>query len=125
MTYGCLTTKHHGGFCIWPTDTKVASVKDTRHKIDIVRAYADSFRKQGLQVALYYSILDLRNDIWHQNVTRDKVRLIKEQLTELLTRYGDISIIHRPRFITRTSRHSSRTPGRCSPVTARFPRSLV
>src|SRR5277367_3560199 len=59
MTWGCLTTKHHDGFCIWPTATRSASVKQTPHKIDIVRAYVDSFRKAGLTVALYFSILDM------------------------------------------------------------------
>jgi alpha-L-fucosidase len=56
-------------------------------------AYADSFRSHGLKVALYFSILDLRNDILHFNVTNDKIKLIKEQLTELLTNYGEITLL--------------------------------
>ncbi|MFZ0759532.1 MAG: alpha-L-fucosidase [Candidatus Sulfotelmatobacter sp.] len=90
MTWGCLTTKHHDGFCIWPTATRSASVRRTQHKTDIVRAYVDSFRKHGLKVALYYSMLDMREDIRHFNVTPEKVHLIKAQLTELFTQYGDI-----------------------------------
>ncbi len=39
MTWGCLTTKHHDGFCIWPTSTGVASVKDTPHQTDVVKAH--------------------------------------------------------------------------------------
>jgi alpha-L-fucosidase len=93
MTWGCLTTKHHDGFCIWPTSTKVASVKDTSHRADVVKAYADAFRAEGLKVALYYSMLDLRNDIRHFNVTNEKIALIKEQLTELLTNYGAITLL--------------------------------
>jgi alpha-L-fucosidase len=93
MTWGCLTTKHHDGFCIWPTATGVASVKDTSHQRDVVKAYVNSFRSHGLKVALYYSILDLRNDIRHFNVTRDKIELIKTQLTELLTNYGEITLL--------------------------------
>jgi alpha-L-fucosidase len=90
MAWGCLTTKHHDGFCIWPTATRSASVRHTQHKTDIVRAYVDSFRKHGLKVALYYSMLDMRQDIRHFNVTAEKVGLIKAQLTELFTQYGDI-----------------------------------
>jgi alpha-L-fucosidase len=93
MTYGCLTTKHHDGFCIWPTKTKADSILQTPKKLDVVKAYADSFRKQGLKVGLYYSILDLRGDIRHFNVTPEKIQIIKDQLTELLTNYGDINVL--------------------------------
>lgn len=88
IRYGCLTTKHHDGFCIWPTKTGVAHAER-----DVVRAYVDSFRAAGLKVGLYYSILDLRNDIRHFNVTPEKVALIKAQLTELLTNYGEVNVL--------------------------------
>lgn len=93
MTWGCLTTRHHDGFCIWPTKTHAASVRQTSHQIDVVRAYVDSFRKAGLRVGLYYSILSLRDDIRHFNVTPEKIQLIKDQLTELFTNYGEIDIL--------------------------------
>ncbi len=93
MTWGCLTTRHHDGFCIWPTKTRGASVRQTSHQIDVVRAYIDSFRKAGLRVGLYYSILSLRDDIRHFNVTPDKIQLIKDQLTDLFTNYGEIDIL--------------------------------
>jgi alpha-L-fucosidase len=53
----------------------------------------NSFRKAGLRVGLYYSILSLRDDIRHFNVTPAKVKLIKDQLRELLTGYGEIDIL--------------------------------
>ncbi len=93
MSWGCLTTRHHDGFCIWPTKTEVASVGQTSRSIDVVRAYVNSFRRAGLRVGLYYSILSLRDDIRHFNITPAKVRLIKNQLTELLTSYGEIDIL--------------------------------
>ena len=92
MTWGCLTTRHHDGFCLWPTTTHASSVVQTTQKTDVVRAYADSFRKAGLRVGLYYSILSLRDDIRHFNVTPKKVQLIKDQLTELFSNYGEIDI---------------------------------
>lgn len=93
MSWACLTTRHHDGFCIWPTKTKAASVAQTAHRTDVVQAYVDSFRKAGLRVGLYYSILSLRDDIRHFNVTAAKIQLIKDQLTELFTHYGEIDIL--------------------------------
>jgi alpha-L-fucosidase len=93
MTWGCLTTRHHDGFCIWPTRTEAASLGLTSHSTDVARAYVNSFRKAGLRVGLYYSILSLRDDIRHFNVTPAKVKLIKDQLRELLTGYGEIDIL--------------------------------
>jgi alpha-L-fucosidase len=93
MTWGCLTTRHHDGFCIWPTKTAAASVGQTSPSIDVVRGYVKSFRKAGLRVGLYYSILSLRDDIRHFNVTPAKVQLIKDQLTELFIGYGEIDIL--------------------------------
>jgi alpha-L-fucosidase len=93
MAYGCLTTKHHDGFCLWPTATDSASVKDATFKRDIVRPYVDSFRARGLKTCLYFSILDLRGDIRPYCVTRDKIDRVKAQLAELLTNYGEITAL--------------------------------
>jgi alpha-L-fucosidase len=90
MAYGCLTTKHHDGFCLWPTKTGSANVMQSSFPHDIVRAYVDSFRAQGLRPCLYFSMLDLRADIRARQVTAEKIALIKAQLTELLTGYGPI-----------------------------------
>lgn len=93
MKYGCLTTKHHDGFCLWPTATDSPSVKDTPFGRDIVRSYVDSFRRRDLKVCLYFSILDLRANIRHFDITPRKLGLIKNQLTELLTNYGEITAL--------------------------------
>ena len=93
MGYGCLTTKHHDGFCLWPTATRSLSVKDSSFPHDIVRSYVDSFRRQGLKVCLYLSILDLRQDIRPYQITPEKIALIKAQLSELLTNYGAIQAL--------------------------------
>ena len=90
MGYGCLTTKHHDGFCLWPTKTRSANVMQSGYRHDIVRLYVDAFRKAGLKPCLYFSMLDLRDDIRAGVVTREGIDLIKAQLTELLTQYGPI-----------------------------------
>jgi alpha-L-fucosidase len=93
MGYGCLTTKHHDGFCLWPTATRSPSVKDSSFPHDIVRSYVDSFRRKGLKVCLYYSILDLRADIRAYQIDEKKIALMKAQLTELLTNYGEVTAL--------------------------------
>jgi len=104
MTWGCLTAKHHDGFCLWPTATLSDSVRHAGRKTDVVRAYVDSFRKHGLKIGLHFSMLDMRQDIRHFDVTPDKVALIKAQLTELLTEYGDIDVLILDGWIAHWSR---------------------
>ena len=104
MSWGCLTAKHHDGFCLWPTSTRSDSVRHAGRKTDVVRAYVDSFRKHGLKVGLHFSMLDMRQDIRRFDVTPDKVALIKAQLTELLTGYGDIDVLILDGWIAHWSR---------------------
>ncbi|NID16695.1 alpha-L-fucosidase [Luteibacter yeojuensis] len=93
MGYACLTTKHHDGFCLWPTKTGSANVMQSSYPHDVVRRYVDSFRKAGLGVCLYFSILDLRQDIRARTVTPEKIALIKAQIAELLTGYGPLTAL--------------------------------
>lgn len=93
MTYGCLTTKHHSGFPIWNTKTTSYNVMNTPLKRDVVKEYADAFRKNGLKVMLYYSILDTHHGIRPNQITADKIKMIKDQITELLTNYGEITAL--------------------------------
>ena len=52
MSYGCLTTKHHSGFCIWNTKTTDYNVMSSPFKRDVVKEYADAFRAEGLKVMI-------------------------------------------------------------------------
>ncbi|MGM9478162.1 alpha-L-fucosidase [Pedobacter sp. GSP4] len=93
MTYGCLTTKHHSGFPIWDTKTTPYNVMNTPLKRDVVKEYTDAFRKNGLKVMLYYSILDTHHGIRPNQITPAHIKMIKDQLTELLTNYGEITAL--------------------------------
>jgi alpha-L-fucosidase len=93
MTYGCLTTKHHSGFPIWNTKTTAYSVMASPYKKDVVKEYADAFRKQGLKVMLYYSILDTHHKLRPNQITAAHIQLVKDQITELLTNYGEITAL--------------------------------
>lgn len=93
MSYGCITTKHHSGFCIWDTKTTDYSVMHSPLKRDVVKEYTDAFRKNGLKVFLYYSILDTHHHLRPNCITPDHIKMVKAQLTELLTKYGPIQAL--------------------------------
>ena len=93
MKFGCLTTKHHSGYCIWDTKTTEYNVMNSPLKRDVVREYVDAFRKKGLDVMLYYSILDTHHRLRPGFINRNHIDLIKNQLKELLTNYGPISAL--------------------------------
>ncbi|HTE25050.1 alpha-L-fucosidase [Flavitalea sp.] len=93
MTYGCLTTKHHSGFCIWDTKTTEYSVMNSPYKRDIVADYVKAFRDNGLKVMLYYSILDTHHKLRPHQITKKHITMVKAQITELLTRYGKIEAL--------------------------------
>lgn len=92
MTWGCLSVKHHDGFCLWPTSTNSQSVQHAGAP-DVVRAFVEAFREQNLKVGFQFSMLDQRQGIEHFSVTAEKIAIIKQQLRELLTNYGPITIL--------------------------------
>ncbi|MCR8560128.1 alpha-L-fucosidase [Mucilaginibacter sp. BJC16-A38] len=93
MSYGCITTKHHSGFCVWDTKTTNYNVMNSPLKRDVVKEFADAFRANGLKVFLYYSILDTHHKLRPNRITPDHIKMIKAQLTELLTKYGPIQAL--------------------------------
>lgn len=93
MSYGCLTTKHHSGFCIWDTRTTDYNVMNSPLKRDVVKEYVEAFRAKGLKVMLYYSILDTHHKLRPGYITPAHIAMVKAQLTELLTKYGEVSAL--------------------------------
>jgi alpha-L-fucosidase len=112
MKFGLLTTKHHDGFAIWPSKatppssspygtTPYTIAQSAVPTMDVVKCYVDSFRAQGLDPDLYFSIWDPNNGIGSQaghNTAPGPVDwnvvgpYITAQITELLTNYGNIPL---------------------------------
>jgi len=55
MTYMVLTTRHHDGFAMWPSNYGDFSTKNYMGGCDLIKPYVAACRKYGLKVGLYYS----------------------------------------------------------------------
>jgi hypothetical protein len=56
MRYIIITSKHHDGFAIWPSDVNGYNIRDVSHfNRDPLRELVDAARAQGLHVGFYYS----------------------------------------------------------------------
>lgn len=115
MKYLTITAKHHDGFGLWDSKVSNYDLGDyTNPKRDIIKELADACKKHGLKLGLYYShwvdwehkygwdhtkeinpIADKDYDIyWQEKVI--------PQMRELLTNYGEISIIWFDMWINHT-----------------------
>ncbi len=89
MNYIVLVTKHHDGFCNWPTGYTDYSVTSTPWGGDLVGSVVESARKYNLHVGFYYSLWDAHEPS-HNLDDYAYVDFMKNQLRELLTRYGPV-----------------------------------
>lgn len=90
MKYIVLVTKHHDGFCLWPSKFTNYSVAATPFKKDIVAELVNSANKYGLKVGFYYSLWDRHEPSHDNNEYKYVVDFMIPQLDELMSNYGDV-----------------------------------
>ncbi|MFT4153076.1 alpha-L-fucosidase [Parafilimonas sp.] len=105
MKYITLITRHHDGFSMWDTKASDFNIMNSPYKKDIVKMIADECHKQGLKIFFYYSLLDWRRDDYSYWTGRtgkgagrtvhgdwnNYIKFMEQQLTELLTNYGEVA----------------------------------
>jgi alpha-L-fucosidase len=82
-----LTAKHHDGFCLWPSKYTEHSVKNSPFNGDIVKLAAAACERGGIKFGFYLSPWDRNSKYYATPMYND---YFCNQLTELLTNYGDI-----------------------------------
>jgi alpha-L-fucosidase len=113
MKYAVLTVKHHEGFCLFDSKFTDYKATNTPYGEDLVKKWVDAFRKEGLGIGFYYSLIDWHhpeytidrnhpmrpvsgNDYKTLNKGRDMSiyrEYLKNQVREILTNYGKIDIL--------------------------------
>ena len=97
--YIVLVAKHVGGFCLWQTNTTEYSIKNTSWrggKGDVMADLSVSCKKRGLGLGVYLSPKDakfgaeLSGRCKTVELQTAYNTLYRQQLTELLTKYGPI-----------------------------------
>jgi alpha-L-fucosidase len=106
--YMVFTTKHHDGFCMFDSSYTDYKITRTPYGKDIVKQLAEACHREGMPIGFYYSPPDMHHPAfrdtskpasqnWHGEPQRPEWPLYLDymelQLSELLTRYGDVALI--------------------------------
>ena len=105
--YICFTSRHHDGFSMWDTDQSDYNIVDaTPYGRDIIKELADECHHQGIKLHFYYSHIDWTREDYPAGRTGrgtgknpekadwpSYYAFMNRQLTELLTRYGEVGAI--------------------------------
>jgi alpha-L-fucosidase len=104
MGYLVLTTKHHDGFCLWPSGLTDYDIAATPFRRDVVRELSDACRGEGIVFCAYHSICDWRHPDYPLGSPGGSTRkpapdmdrytaYLKGQLAELLSSYGPLGVL--------------------------------
>jgi alpha-L-fucosidase len=105
IKYICITTKHHDGFCLWPTKMNADwNIGVTPGGKDLLKPLAEACHAEGVQFCIYHSVLDWHHPDWpgrpefndYAKGDPDKTRFkayLYGQLKELFASYGPIGMV--------------------------------
>jgi alpha-L-fucosidase len=113
--YVVITTKHHDGYCLWPSNFGKYNTKNYMNGRDLLQPFVDACRKYGLRIGFYFSPRDWSNPDYpmavkdfdfDQKITGNRYpdeinqqkfdsffQYTTGQLSEILTRYGKIDVL--------------------------------
>lgn len=98
MKYLTITSKHHDGFCLWPTAYSSYNIMNTPFKRDVVGELAAACKKYNIKFCIYFTVLDWHDKDYaihnpHKSVIDPDadmnkfVARMKNELKEIITKY--------------------------------------
>lgn len=96
--YMTITTKHHDGFCLWPSEQTPFNIANSPAERDVLAELIAAYEARGIDVNLYYSVLDWHHPDWRFSIENDDdeaafqryLAFAMAQLEELATRYPSV-----------------------------------
>ncbi len=104
MKYLVITSKHHDGFCLWPSKYTEYDIAATPFKRDVLKELSEACRKRDIQFCTYFSICD-----WHhpdyplgspggrsnkqQHDMPSYYQYLRNQTKEIIDNYGPLGVM--------------------------------
>ncbi|GAC1531116.1 MAG: alpha-L-fucosidase [Sediminibacterium sp.] len=91
--YIVLTSKHHDGFCLWPSQTANKTwgfpwnAADIGPKRDLLGELFKAVRKTPVRAGMYYSLYEWFNPLWKADPKRYAAEHVWPQMKELINTY--------------------------------------
>ena len=86
--YVVLTSKHHDGFCLWPSrESWNWNAVDVGPHRDLAGDLSKAVKDAGLDMGFYYSLYEWYNPLYHADVDRYINETMWPQLKDLVNRY--------------------------------------
>ena len=91
--YVVLTSKHHDGYCLWPSKeanrswSRPWNAVDVGPRRDLLGDLTEAVRKQGLHMGIYYSLYEWYNPLWVTDRALYVEKHMFPQFKDVVTRY--------------------------------------
>jgi alpha-L-fucosidase len=91
--YVVLTSKHHDGFCLWPSAESQKgwgigwNAVEAGPKRDLVGELTTALRQTDVKPGLYYSLYEWYNPIWKADKSKYAAEIMIPQLYDLINKY--------------------------------------
>jgi alpha-L-fucosidase len=91
--YIVLTSKHHDGFCLWPSKEANRdwgfpwNAKDVGPKRDLLGDLFKAVRKTSVHAGMYYSLYEWYNPIWKVDKSKYAIEHVWPQMKDLINTY--------------------------------------